>query len=375
MVHDLQHRMLARPDAEEAGRQRFVLAMKRYLTGRIRPGNADIYEREVAPGFAADHDGRAPATRAELRGALLANPHYQTWCSLNRSSQEMMWQAVGETVLRESDRMRDDARTLAEDRDPLGGLRLNPHFDAPEVLRRVNIHLQPGGYARTLDERDILAGAFYESGGNLYSMGRGMGGKDSKAGAAIRWLAEQFPGFRPRRVLDMGCSAGASSVPYAQAFPDAEVHALDIGGAMLRYAHARAEALGARVFFHQLDAAATDFPDGHFDLVVSHNLFHEISDDTRRGMLGETWRLLAPGGVALHQDVAIQNRTRSLFEQVERSWDVEFNNEPFWESYADADIVAEMREAGFAADACGEFPLPKISGPGHWFAIYGRKPG
>ncbi len=374
MVHDLQHRMLAKPDAEEASRQRYVLAMKRYLTGRIRPGNALIYEQEVEPAFTSGHAGRSPDERAELREALLANPHYQTWCSLNRSSQEMMWQAVGETVMRESERMRTEAAALCEARETLGGLRLDPAFEPPEVLQRVNIHLQPGGYARTLDEHDVLAGAFYESGGNLYSMGRGMGGRDSKAGAVIAWLAREHPTFRPRRVLDMGCSAGASSVPYAQAYPDAEVHALDIGAAMLRYAHARAEALGARVFFHQLDCAATDFPDGFFDLVVSHNLFHEISDETRRGMLAESWRLLAPGGVCLHQDVAIQNATRTLFEQVERSWDVEFNNEPFWECYADADIVAEMRAAGFPQDSARQLALPKISGPGHWYAVFGQKP-
>lgn len=374
MVHDLQHRMLARPDAEEASRQRYVLAMKRYLTGRIRPGNETLYDHEVRPAFSRAHAGREPATRTELREALLANPHYQAWCSLNRTSQEMMWQAIGETVLRESSRMREQAQTLCGEREVLGGLRLDPDFEPPEVLQRVNIHLQPGGYARTLDAEDILAGAFYESGGNLYSMGRGMGAKDSKAGAVIAWLAEHYPDFRPRRILDMGCSAGASSVPYAQAFPDAEVHALDIGAAMLRYAHARAESLGARVFFHQLDAAATDFDDESFDLIVSHNLFHEISDDTRRGMLAETWRLLAPGGMCLHQDVAIQNRTRSLFEQVERSWDVEFNNEPFWECYADADIVSEMHAAGFAVNDARELPLPKISGPGHWYVAFGRKP-
>lgn len=374
MVHDLQHRMLARPDAEEAGRQRYVLAMKRYLTGRIRPGNATVYEQEVRPAFSSTHSGREPDSRAELREALLANRQYQAWCSLNRTSQEMMWQAIGETVMRESSRMREQAQSLCAEREVLGGLRLNPDFEPPEVLQRVNIHLQPGGYARTLDDNDILAGAFYESGGNLYSMGRGMGAKDSKAGAVIAWLAEHYPDFRPRRILDMGCSAGASSVPYAQAFPDAEVHALDIGAAMLRYAHARAEGLGARVYFHQLDAAATDFDDASFDLIVSHNLFHEISDETRRGMLAETWRLLAPGGMCLHQDVAIQNRTRSLFEQVERSWDVEFNNEPFWECYADAEIVSEMRSAGFPANEARELPLPKISGPGHWYVAFGRKP-
>jgi cyclopropane fatty-acyl-phospholipid synthase-like methyltransferase len=182
------------------------------------------------------------------------------------------------------------------------------------------------------------------------------------------------PGFAPRRILDMGCSAGASSVPYAQEFPDAEVHAIDIGAAMLRYASARAESLGARVFFHQMDCGATRFPDGHFDLVVSHNLFHEVSNETRNATFRETFRLLAPGGIALHQDVAIQNATRTPFEQAERAYDVYYNDEPFWENYADARIEEELVTAGFPRGAVREIELGKVNGPGHWFAAIAEKP-
>ena len=91
----------------------------------------------------------------------------------------------------------------------------------------------------------------------------------------------------------MGCSAGSASVPYAQAYPDAEVHAIDVSPGMLRYAHARAESLGAAVHFHQMDSARTSFGSESFDLIVSHNMMHEISDASRRGMLRESWRLLA----------------------------------------------------------------------------------
>jgi ubiquinone/menaquinone biosynthesis C-methylase UbiE len=143
---------------------------------------------------------------------------------------------------------------------------------------------------------------------------------------------------------------------------------------MLRYAHARAEALGARVFFHQMDCGALRFPDNHFDLVVSHNLFHEISNETRRATLRESHRVLTAGGIVLHQDVAIQSARRTPFEQAERAWDVHFNDEPFWEDYADAQIGRELAEAGFPHEAVREFPLAKISGPGHWFAVTARKP-
>jgi SAM-dependent methyltransferase len=282
----------------------------------------------------------------------------------------MMWQAVGETLVREESRITEAAKQLRAAR-PAGGSvtvgEVSPAALAAYVGHRV--HLHPRGYLRDASPDDVSAGAFYETGGNLYSMGRGMGVNDSKAGALIAWLRQEGVAKAPRRILDLGCSAGASTAPYALAFPEAEVHGVDLGAAMVRYAHARAESLGARVHFHQMDVADLRFPDGHFDLVVSHNLMHEISDETRRRMFGQIARVLAAGGVCILQDVAIRTGGRSLFECAERAWDVEFNDEPYWMEYADAPILEELQAAGFPAGALREFPLPKIEGPGHWYAV------
>ena len=50
-----------------------------------------------------------------------------------------------------------------------------------------------------------------------------------------RDLAGSLP-FKGLRILDIGCSAGASTVPYALAYPDAGVHGVDLGAAMVRFA-------------------------------------------------------------------------------------------------------------------------------------------
>src|SRR5204862_27873 len=134
--------------------------------------------------------------------------------------------------------------------------------------------------------------------------------------------------------------AGAASAAYAAHYPDAEVHAVDIGGAMLRYAHARAESLGVGVHFPQMDASAMTFADGSFDLVVSHNLMHEIGEAKRRAMMREARRLVRPGGVVIHQDVAIRDQP-TIVHQVERDWDTHFNGEVHWSTYATADLRAD----------------------------------
>lgn len=370
----MSHSVLAQATADELARQRFVLALKRHVMGTLRPGVGLAYRKRGEPAFVATH-GRVPADRGEAEEALNATSHYRFTKSINRASQEMMWQAIGETVYREQDRMEAEAARLTGDPAKRGSLDLDPSFTPEKIYEDCFIHLQPEGYCPPDPDGDsVVAGAFYESGGRLYSMGRGMAGNDSKAGAIIKWLAQQRPGWAPRRMLDMGCSAGGASAVYPAAYPDCEVHACDLGSSMLRYAHARAEALGVAVHYHQMDAGRTGLPDGHFDLIVSHNLFHEISGDSRRRVAAETLRLLAPGGIAIHQDVDLLFRGKAPWEEAERAYDLEHNNEPFWLEYATCDFKSELAAAGFAAADIGETRIPKVAGPGSWYAFTASKP-
>jgi cyclopropane fatty-acyl-phospholipid synthase-like methyltransferase len=161
-------------------------------------------------------------------------------------------------------------------------------------------------------------------------------------------------------------------VGYAASFPDAEVHAVDAGPAILRYAHARAEALGVAVHFHQMDVRRLGFADGSFDLVVSHNLMHEISRDTMARLFAESQRLLRPGGLAIHQDVPIRGN-RTLFDRYMFAWETQYNNEPFWQVFSEADVGGLLAQAGFAPASIIETELPKLDGPGSWYVALAEK--
>lgn len=364
------HEMLARQTSDDVARAQFIVALKRHLRGMTRD-NVALYERDVEPRFRVRH-GRSPTTAEEVGDAMAGEASHRLWGTLTRGAQAMMWNVVEDTIAHDMPRMLEAARRLrragqsAQPGRPLGSLTLDPRLEAPPDLLVANIHCQPGGYLRDSGEEDIMAGALYESGGNLYSSGVGIGGLDSKAGAVIRYLAQRSPELRPRRILDLGCSAGGASVGYAASFSDAEVHAVDAAPAILRYAHARAESLGVPVHFHQMDVRRLGFPDGSFDLVVSHNLMHEVSRDTLARMLAEAHRLLRPGGVAVHQDVPIRG-SRTLFERYLFAWETRYNNEPFWQVFAEADVVKLLGEAGFAPDSITETELPKLDGPGAWY--------
>jgi len=373
MVRSVQHEMLAVPTADETARQQFVVAFKQALNRGLRKTQGDLFETVVAPGWAAEH-GAPPTTRETIREAMQADPAYRSWSSLARAAQEQMWITVGDSIFRERERLAATAERFAQAPTRRGSLTLDPSFAPPRGVTGVDIHLQPGGYALDLGEGDCSAGALYESGGNLYAFGQGISRTDSKAAHVQRFLRERFPRLQPRRILDMGCSAGSASVPYAEAYPEAEVHAIDVGSGMLRYAHARAESLGVAVHFHQMDVARTRFEDESFDLIVSHNLMHEISAPTRRGMLRESRRLLRPGGVCVHQDVPLRFQGLSEFRKFDMSWDTLNNNEPYWEVYANADLQPELRAAGFAEDCIHVGSLPAAQGSLPWFVACAWRP-
>lgn len=373
MVRSVQHEMLAVPTADETARQQFVVAFKQALNRGLRKTQGDLFETVVAPGWAAEH-GAPPTTRETIREAMQADPAYRSWSSLARAAQEQMWITVGDSIFRERERLAATAERLAQAPTRRGSLTLDPSFAPPRGVTGVDIHLQPGGYALDLGEGDCSAGALYESGGNLYAFGQGISRTDSKAAHVQRFLRERFPRLQPRRILDMGCSAGSASVPYAEAYPEAEVHAIDVGSGMLRYAHARAESLGVAVHFHQMDVARTRFENESFDLIVSHNLMHEISAPTRRGMLRESRRLLRPGGVCVHQDVPLRFQGLSEFRKFDMSWDTLNNNEPYWEVYANADLQPELRAAGFAEDCIHVGSLPAAQGSLPWFVACAWRP-
>ncbi len=365
-MRDARHEMLARPDHDESARQGFVVALKQGLNRELRAGNQALYEEVLTCA--------EPQSRNGIRDAMYAHTAYRSWCALNRAAQELMWDAVRDTLVREDTRLAATYERLAGDTGRQGSLELDPGFEIPRGVTAMDIHLQPGGFALDRGEHDVLAGAYYESGGNLYAFGQGISRSDSKAAHVQRFLAARWPRLAPRRILDMGCSAGSASVPYAQQFPDAQVYAIDVGAGMLRYAHARAESLGAAVHFRQRDCAATGFPDGHFDLIVSHNLMHEIPAATRRAMLSETWRLLAPGGVFVHQDIPLRFEALSEFRRFEVSWDTRNNNEPYWEVYGAADLRADLAGAGIPDDCSHVGHLDAAEGSLPWYVAAGWKP-
>jgi ubiquinone/menaquinone biosynthesis C-methylase UbiE len=344
-VPQAPHALLPEPDRDERARQDFVRSFKAYIQSGLVPGVHMAYQHEVKPRF-EQREGRAPKDRHEIRALMVGHPLFRTYASMQRVSQELLWDTVLDTVERELPTL---VQRAAQTGGAGGTLRLNPSLPLPKYVTGVDIHCMPGGYCGDGGAGDVTAGALYDRGVYIYALGMMGPYNDDIGGSAAKFVRDRYPQFRPRRILDLGCTVGHSTLPFVDAFPEAEVHAVDVGAAVLRYAHARAESLGKRVHFSQQDATRTDFPDGHFDLICSSILFHETSGKALPAILRECHRMLAPGGMAVHGDLP-PFWAMDEFNQFMLDCETHYNNEPYWGAMREVDQIAESVKAGFARE-------------------------
>jgi trans-aconitate 2-methyltransferase len=87
-----------------------------------------------------------------------------------------------------------------------------------------------------------------------------------------RDLIARIAGMKPRRILDLGCGSGLSTLELKHAFKKAEIVGVDLSPEMLKAAAKRLP----EVKFQQGDAATFDA--GGFDLVFANAVFHWVGD-------------------------------------------------------------------------------------------------
>jgi len=330
---------------DDRSRLDFMKSFRRFVTGELQPINREVYEKRVMPAYERAK-GAPPANKHQVREAMTQDSFFAFYVSARRSGQELMWQYCLTPTERQIEALEAKARDLP---DAGGSLRLDPDFEPPAYVASIDIHCMPGGYVTSRTPEDVTAGAIYDLGNDVYTMGhlgplQDMFGRTTSAYVRSRW-----PDWRFDRILDMGCTIGLSTLPFCDAFPQAEVHGIDVGAPVLRYAHARAKGLRKAAHFSQQNAERTDFEDESFDLIVSHILLHETSGRAIRNIFRECLRLLKPGGIMLHVDM-LSYAEMDAFDQFMFDNETFYNNEPFWASFRGLDQIVLAQEAGFRAE-------------------------
>ncbi len=378
---------IARPTANELARQKFVSTLRKTVLVDIGGAMKRTYETTVAPAL---KNGHKPISARAIRDAMAEEPIYKFYSSLRYNAQEMVWESVRPQV----ERFLPDMIALADEAEhdsPAGGtLRLDPNLAIPRYVSELDVHLMPGCFHSAHAEKDVAQGAMYIYGTSVFYGGLAMVTKGGGPAASIAHLLKYgYPDFQPAKILDIGCTAGTNTFPYVDMFPNADVHAVDVGAPVLRYAHARAEATGRKVHFSQQNAEALDFPDNSFDFVTSSFFLHEIPVKSTRAVFKEIHRVLKPGGLMLHFELPPAAVVDPYYDFY-LDWDAQNNNEPSYAQFRAQKPDLLCSEAGFSPDkflqkqifnwgtypdetfiACarGETEAPVVGNGGSWFTF------
>jgi SAM-dependent methyltransferase len=375
MIMPDRHAMLPVANHDEMAEQFFIRDLKMHIGRKLDP----LAEKMAA---VLDPGERNNARVETVYNELQEQPSFGRFLSTWRASQDVLWSLIGHSV----DRQRGDLEERAAIKQPLGSVTLDPDFQQPSYLEDGDVHLMPGGYG--LDDGGVGQGAVMDNGGAIYMLGMNGGFlNDGRGWTLASHLKARWPDFAPEKILEMGCGIGASIVPLVETYPEAEVHGIDVGASVLRYAHARAESLDAAVHFKQGDAEKAPYPDESFDCVFSCALFHETSPEAISNIIKESMRLLRPGGVVAHLEVPQRYEEVSLWNQVRGEVEREYNNEPNWKTAISADYDSLLEMAGFEDIATGYQDAAREAVPGNdgfggeskgvfrsWFVASGIKP-
>jgi SAM-dependent methyltransferase len=345
-----RHAMLVEETHDERARHAFIGSLREFTMTDLYPRLRTHYRNVLAPRQAAQH-GEPPQSVDGVRRVMESSPLYMGYSLLVRGTQELLWDTVGEVVERQLPALiakaADAARGGASRPVARGSLALDPSLPVPKYTAAVDIHVMPGGFHTEITEDDVFAGALYDRGVYLFAFG-GLGPLNDELGVATAAaVRRQFPDFAPRKVLDLGCGAGHATLPLADAFPAAEVHGADLAAPMLRYAAARAEALGYSIHFAQQDATHTNYEEGSFDLIASTLLLHEMPRPAILQLLRECHRLLRPGGVMVHHDLL--RWPEDPFDAFMMAWTTRHNNEPYERASGTLKFPEDCAAAGFNA--------------------------
>lgn len=359
------HALSPAQSCRDRGRQSFIFHTKRQLGQFARTVLQGEFNERIEL-------GDVEMAAADATALMSTHPAFAAWSALNIGSQQQMWRALGDMIKRQSSSLAEAASAI-DASSGAGSLTLNSDLPMPAYFQSTAYHGQPGGYCLDRGEDDWLAGALQEAGGTLYSRGAGTGARDSKGQAVVRFIEQTFPDFRPGSIVDLGCGYGGQTANYALAFPEAQTHGVDLGPGLLRYAHLRATALGLPIHYRQACASQTEFADESVDLVVSNILLHEIPADLLADVMRESYRIVKPGGLVVHQDVPTQKQDTPAFQQWLSQWQVAHNDEPFWQSFADTSVPEALIAAGFDEADTFEAYQPQIDGPLVWYMAGARK--
>ena len=303
MTENVNHDLKVDYSRDELSRQHFVMGLRGYVLNNLAANMQTVYERKVEPAFVRAKK-RKPKSGAEVHKAMKAETLFKYYSNLRCNTQEAVWRSVIPGVERQVEDLARRSQVLSQSTEKANGrLEIDPKFTVPRYVAELDVHLMPGNYHEEHIPGDVSQGAIFDNGLSVFAMGLLGPRMDDITQSVSSYFALRNPNFKPKRILDMGCTLGHSTLPWKDRYPEAEVVGIDVGAPSVRYAHARAQSYGVTADFAQKDAEHTGYADESFDVVYSCMFLHEVPGKNIRNIFKEAHRLLKPGGVMIHYEL------------------------------------------------------------------------
>ncbi len=171
----------------------------------------------------------------------------------------------------------------------------------------------------------------------------------------------------PEHIIDLGCSAGRSTMTLQDTFPNAEATGVDLSPyflAVAQHAERTENRTAAPIQWVHAAAEDTQLPANTADLVSACLLFHELPTSAARDVIAEAYRLVRPGGHFAIMDMNPQSEIYSKMPPYILT--LLKSTEPYLDQYFALDIKEAFKSVGF------EEPEIVESTPRHR-VIVGRK--
>ena len=215
---------------------------------------------------------------------------------------------------------------------------------------RQNFHYQTDGYlsARSANLYDHQVEVLFG------------GGADAMRRHALVPLADVFRSrpVRTARLLDIGAGTGRFLTSVKENYPRLDVTALDLSPYYLAKARDALAPWAGSSHVVQGQAEALPFPDGHFNVVTSIYLFHELPRKIRLHAAAEMARVLGPGGTLVLMD-SLQKGDRPELDNLLEGFP-QLYYEPYYAEYTRSDISGLFSLLGLTLESQSAVFLSKL---------------
>jgi tRNA (cmo5U34)-methyltransferase len=125
-------------------------------------------------------------------------------------------------------------------------------------------------------------------------------------------------GWKPDRILELGCGSGNLSELLCREFPDASLHLVDFSQKLLVQCKKRLAGY-RQVDYQEEDFRRLDFPKESFDLIVSSISIHHLTDAEKSRLFTRLFDWLGNDGVVSYSD-QFRGVTDDLYARQMRDW-------------------------------------------------------